>query len=150
MWSYLEGHHQSMKWVARALEQGTAIMVPDGAYNKALDPTICGSGWMIACMQQCKLVGGWFYEKSTKAGSYQGELLGAVATHLLATFTAEYYSLPGCKGEYICDNKGALGQAAKILQRVRTGAKHLDLLRALRSIKAKCPMEFCYSHAWVY
>ena len=72
--------------------------------------------------------------------------MGAVATHLLATFTTEYYSLPGCKGEYFCNNKGALGQAAKILQQVPTGAKHSDLLRALRSIKAKCPMEFCYSH----
>ena len=39
MWSYLEGHHQSMKWVACALEQGKVIMVSDGTYNKALDPT---------------------------------------------------------------------------------------------------------------
>jgi hypothetical protein len=92
------------------------------------------------------MLGGWFYERSSKAGSYRGELLGLVAIHLLTAFASEYYATDKCSGNVYCDNKGALGQASKNRQRVRTGAKHADLLRALRSIKARCPMSFYYTH----
>lgn len=121
-------------------------MVTDGSFNKSLAPDISGAGWIVACTRQHKLAGGWFYEQSSKAGSYRGELLGSVAMHLLASFATEYYAGSACKGNVCCDDKGALHQASKIIQRARTGAKHAGLLRASRSIKSRCPMTFCYSH----
>ena len=146
MWKYVEGDTPSMKWLAMALQNGTAIAVTDGSYNRSLAPDISGAGWLIACTESQKMLGGWFYEHSRKAGSYRGELLGSVATHLLAAFTAEYFSIDICRGDMACNNKGALNQAAKLHQRVRTSAKHSDLLRTLRTIKSKCPMSFCYKH----
>ena len=146
MWQYVEGDAEDLEWFHTALSDGTAVLVTDGSFNKSLAPDISGAGWIATCTRQRKMVGGWFYEKSPKAGSYRGELLGSVAIHLLASFTATYYDNTDCIGKVYCDNKGALQQASKNFQRVRTGAKHADLLRALRSIKSRCPMTFAYCH----
>ena len=146
MWKHVEGDHADMKWVATALHYNTLVMVTDGSYNKTLAPKISGAGWMITFTTSQKMLGGWFYEASAKAGSYRGELLGTVTIHLLTAFAAEFYIIPTCRGQVHCDNKGALHQALKRLQRVRTGAKHSDLLRSLRSIKANQPMEYSYTH----
>lgn len=146
MWRHVEGDKNNMGWLSLALNLGSAIMVTDGSYNNCLAPHISGAGWTIACRQKQKMVGGWFYEHSKKAGSYQDELLGSVAIHLLAAFTKECFAASGCTGEILCDNLGALKQASKMVQCVKMGSKHSDLLRSLRSIKTKCPMTFCYTH----
>ena len=146
MWQYVEGDAAEMDWFNTALTEGSIVMVTDGSYNKALAHNISGAGWMVTCTKQQKMIGGWFYEQSSKAGSYCGELLGSVAIHLLASFVTEYYQGLACEGKVFCDNKGALQQAAKTFQRVRTGSKHADLLRALRGIKSRCPMTFSYCH----
>lgn len=146
MWESLEGKYEDTKWLATALEGGTATMVTDGSYNGSLAPFVSGAGWIVACTAQHKILGGWFYERSSKANAYRGELLGMVAVHLLATFVTEFYALPTCLGNALCDNIGALTQASKLRQRIPTGSKHSDLLRSLRSIKSKIPMRFCYSH----
>ena len=69
-----------------------------------------------------------------------------VAVHLLAAFVTEYYNLPECLGEALCDNIGALQQASKHRQCISTGSKHSDLLRSLRAMKSSIPMRFCYTH----
>ena len=71
------------------------------------------------------------YERLNKADSYQGELLGVVAIHLLTTFAADFYLVPVCLGDILCDNKGALNQAAFNRNRVHVSAKHADLFRSL-------------------
>jgi hypothetical protein len=90
MWRYIKGDTAHMGWHALGLHLGSAVMVTDGSYNKSLAPHISGTGWIIACRQHWKMLGGWFYECSKKAGSYRGKLLGSVAVYLLSAFAAEY------------------------------------------------------------
>ena len=104
MWQYVEGDSTDVSWLHEALVDGSAVMVTDGSYNQSLAPDISGAGWIISCTQRRRLLGGWFYERSPKAGSYRGELLGAVAIHLLTTFIVEYFSGTCCKGQVHCDN----------------------------------------------
>ena len=146
MWDCLEGEFEHTDWLASAFKDGTATMVTDGSYNSTLAPLISGAGWIVACTAQHKILGGWFYECSSKANAYRGELLGMVAVHLLSAFVTEYYDLPKCLGDALCDNIGALQQASKHRQRISTGSKHSDLLRSLRAMKSKIPMQFCYNH----
>lgn len=82
-----------VRWLAFALQQGTAITVTDGSYNRNLAPDVSDARWLITRTARHKLLGGWFYEQPNKASSYWVELLGAVATHLLAAFDAEYFSV---------------------------------------------------------
>lgn len=126
---------------------GMARVSPTSRYNyyghgRLVQPCTCPQ----ACTTQRKLLGGWFYERSNKAGSYRGELLGAVAIHLLTSFGAEFFSFPTCHDDVLCDNMGALNQASITCHRVRVGAKYADVLRSLWYLKTKTPMKFVYTH----
>ena len=71
MWQYIEGDVVDMDRFNTALIDGMVMMVTDGSYNKMLAHNISGAGCMVTCMRQQKMVGGWFYERSPKAGSYR-------------------------------------------------------------------------------
>ena len=51
----------------------------DGSYNRPVAPTISGSGWVLVCTRQRKMIRGSFYECSPSASSYRGKLLGLTA-----------------------------------------------------------------------
>ena len=142
--SHVEGDFSKMAWLATALKQGTAVMVTDGSFNKSLAPDISGAGWMIACTTRRKMLNGWFYERSLKAGSYHGELLESVAVHLIAALLLLITTPPPVQESF------------SVTIRVRSN-RHQNHFRgyALVSnmricsersvIKARCPMTFCYS-----
>ncbi len=120
-----------VRWLAIALQQGTAITVTDGSYNRNLAPDVSNARWLIMRTVRHKLLGGWFYERPNKAGSYWGELLGAVATHLLAAFDAEYFLVDLFQGNMSCINKGALSQAAK---KTITGVHQFETLQLIANL----------------
>jgi hypothetical protein len=146
IWEYIEGKHNDMSWIATALYDGSAILVTDGSYNRTLAPRISGAGWVLVSTNSLRMVYGSFYEISSAASSYRGELLGLTAIHNLVAFVLEYYSTPTARGSVHCDNKGALHQAATKRKRVRPKTKHSDLIRNLRHIKATHNFEVCYLH----
>jgi hypothetical protein len=146
IWEYIEGKHKDMSWIASALYDGSAIMVTDGSYNRTLAPRISGAGWVLVSTNSLKMVYGAFYEVSSAASSYRGELLGLTAIHHLVAFVLEFYTTPTARGSIHCDNKGALHQAATNRKRVRPKTKHSDLIRNLRHIKATHKFEVCYLH----
>jgi hypothetical protein len=63
------------------LEKGTIVCVTDGSYNRKVVPNISGAGFVLYCTKAKCMLRGNFYEESTAASSYQGELLGLVAIH---------------------------------------------------------------------
>lgn len=44
MWKYAEGDITLMRWLAIALQKGTAVIVTDGSYNRTLAPDVSGGG----------------------------------------------------------------------------------------------------------
>ena len=111
MWEHLEGKHDDMTWINKAMQNNTAMMVTDGSYNK-IAPTISGAGWLLVCTQSLRMIRGSFFEESQNASSYRGELLGLTAIHHLAAFALDYYGHSAATGSIHCDNKGALHQAS--------------------------------------
>lgn len=51
-----------------------------------------------------------------------------------------------CLGDILCNNKGALNQAAITRNRVRVSAKHANLLRSLQLLKSRTNIKFVYIH----
>eukprot|EP00956_Cyclotella_meneghiniana_P044358 scaffold313735_cov149-Cyclotella_meneghiniana.AAC.1 len=49
---------------------GTAILVTDGSYNRKVDSSVCGAGWLVHCTKLNKTVlEGSFYYIGEGAGS---------------------------------------------------------------------------------
>lgn len=107
MWEHLE-IGDDLTWLANAIQEGTAVAVTDGSYNKKLAPNISGAGWIIRCKASGKEVRGSFSEYSTSAGSYRGELLGTLAINTFLLAIEEYYQPHKNETVVFCDNKGAV------------------------------------------
>jgi len=86
MWDFIDGKHDDMSWIVTAMRNHTAIMVTDGSFHRKLAPTTSGAGWLLVCTKSLKMIRGCFYEESSKASSYRGELLGLLAIHHLAFY----------------------------------------------------------------
>jgi hypothetical protein len=91
MWDYVSDRISEPSWIPRALKQGTVILATDRSYNRKRGPNISGAGWVIACQKSGKMIKGSFYEFSSNARSYRGELLGLVAIHTLILHVCRFY-----------------------------------------------------------
>ena len=145
MWDHVVGN-KSMEWFRDALTNGTAMMVADGSYSRELDPHLSGTGWVIACTRSQHVVKGSFFERSSTASSYRGELLGMVAIHALVATAAAVYDLPAHQGSIHCDNLGALGKARAHGRRVKSSLKQGDLVRAIRAMKQGLFLQLRYQY----
>jgi hypothetical protein len=83
MWEDAKEGDTDVEWVRDALINGTFIGVTDGSYDREKAKTVSCTGWMIVCKSSQRTLRGSFFEMSTKAGSYRGELLGLVADVLI-------------------------------------------------------------------
>ncbi len=75
------GYVQGPGLLVSTLQQGSAISATDGSYAQKQGPNVSKVGWVIACQKSGKMLKGLFYEFSSDASSYRGELLGLVALH---------------------------------------------------------------------
>jgi hypothetical protein len=128
------------------LINGTLIGVMDRSFNRHTAKSCSGLGWILVCTASKRTLRGSFYEISAAAGLYRGKLLGLVALHTLILMVADYYNLQCTPGKICCDNILALNQASRIRKRVRSGIKHSDLQKAIRTYKCKVNMALKYQH----
>jgi len=49
MWRNVHNERQNLKWVVEAMQEGTAIWVTDGSYNREVAPKVSGAGWLVYC-----------------------------------------------------------------------------------------------------
>jgi len=87
-----------------------------------------------------------FYEISTSASSYRGELLGLVALHTFLLALSTFYEVPVVKAKVCCDNISALKQSSWRRRRIKNGASQADLLRAIRTLKTNQALKLTYEH----
>jgi hypothetical protein len=62
---------------------GTLIVIHDGLYMREVSPNICSAAVRIVCTFTGSLCKCTIAEKSTAAGSYRGEILGAILAQLI-------------------------------------------------------------------
>jgi hypothetical protein len=146
MWEYIKEKECNTVWLKDALTNGTLIGVTDGSYDRHKAKSCSGSGWILVCTASKRTLRGSFYEVSAAAGAYRGELLGLAALHSLILALANYHNVQIASGKICCDNISALNQASKSRKRVRSGIKHSDLQRAIRTYKHKATMALKYEH----
>ncbi len=83
MWQYVKEGEVDVGWIHDTLVNGNLIGVTDGSYDRIKAQMVSKAGWVLTCTASHMTLQGSFYEKSPKAGSYRGELLGLVAIHTL-------------------------------------------------------------------
>ena len=93
MWEEMSGADHDLSWPVAAFEEGTAVLVADGSYDRRRAPMVSGAGWVITCRTARKFLRGSFFKTSALASAYRGELLGLVALHTLAFAVAKYHSI---------------------------------------------------------
>ena len=147
MWTNIRNEGGNLQWVKEAIEGGTGIWVTDGSYNKKIAPFVSGAGWIFYCKRRKLRLMGSFFERSPKAGSYRGELLGLLACQTLLSALEEYFNLTTGSSKVCCDSSSALYKSKEFRRRIPTGAKHADILRCLRNIKVKFKTTLGYE--WV-
>jgi hypothetical protein len=111
MWDNIVEGHTKVEWIKTALETNTFIGVTNRSYNRERANTVSGSGWLICCTRSKRILHGSFYEISSKAGLYRGELLGLVALHTMFTSIASFYKLKWPARKICCDILVALRQS---------------------------------------
>ncbi len=47
MWENFRNEERELDWVAAAMQEGIAIWVTDGLYNRTVAPDISGAGWLV-------------------------------------------------------------------------------------------------------
>ncbi len=98
MWDYVSDTSADTTWIRDGLLSASLILSTDGSHQPKTDPTVSATGWVIACTSAAQHVKGSFYKCSSSASSYQGELLGLTAIHILILASCWYYSLPKARG----------------------------------------------------
>ncbi len=113
MWDYVSDRSTNTGWIMTALQQGTAVLATNGSYSRIRGPMVCGAGWVFTCRRSRRTLCGSFYEFSSNASAYHGELLGLVALHTLVLQTCKHYHLREAKGKIICDSQSALRESGR-------------------------------------
>ena len=147
MWNNIVNEGVDLCWVVDALKNGTAIWVTDGSFNRPIAPLVSGAGWIMYCTTTKQKLYGSFFERSPKAGSYRGELLGLLAIHTLVAAIESFFKITIASGKICCDNMGALFKSKEYRRRIPTGAAEADIKRSLRNIKTTMITTFEYE--WV-
>ena len=147
MWNNIVNEGVDLCWVVDALTSGTAIWVTDGSFNRPIAPLVSGAGWIMYCTTTKQKLYGSFFERSPKAGSYRGELLGLLAIHTLVAAIESFFKITIASGKICCDNMGALFKSKEYRRRIPTGAAEADIKRSLRNIKTTMITTFEYE--WV-
>lgn len=149
MWEHLcveEPAAKDLTWVIEGMQRGSLVWVTDGSYDPKRAPNVSGAGWLVYCTTTRLMLRGSFYEVSSSANSYRGELLGLCAIHLLASALEEFFDVGEWSGKICCDNKAALFLSSRIGRRIKPSAKCADILRSVRSSKIRLKAHFHYEH----
>jgi len=70
-------------WMIEAMRDNSLVAVTDGSYMKVLFSNMNSCAFIFECTKKRGRMTGAFPEKTAEAGSYQGELIGHLAIHLI-------------------------------------------------------------------
>jgi hypothetical protein len=74
----------NLTWMVEGMKSNTLIWATDRSYDRKRAADLCGVGWIIFCSKTGLRLTAMFWERTISASSYQAEMLGLCALHLLA------------------------------------------------------------------
>ncbi len=73
----------NVSWLADSIAENMCLAVTDGSYIMEVYPLLNSTAFVFECTQGRGRIVGYFIKHTPEAGSYQGELLGLIAIHLI-------------------------------------------------------------------
>ena len=117
-------------WLEESTNAGACVAVTDGSYIRELYPHLCSAAFILECSEGKGLIVGSFAETSSAASSYQGELLGLLAIHLILLAANKVQQDLGGKVKIYSDCLGVLTKVASLpTNRIPTRCCHSDILK---------------------
>jgi len=95
-------------WIGQGLLAGTLLVTHDGSYMKEVAADICSSAVMIYCKRKRQTCTCTIIEYSSLAGSYRGEILGAILAQLILRAASLGMIGPFPVLNEDCDNNGVV------------------------------------------
>jgi hypothetical protein len=141
---------QDLDWIAASIADNSCIAVTEGSYMKELYPYLNSAAFVVECSKGRGRLTGSFVEQIPNAGSYQGELLGLMAIHLILWGINEFHQ--GLQGlvHILSDCLGALDKVenlppyhmptqcshSNILTNIMVNCSNLSFARIFSHVKA--------------
>ncbi len=128
--SLWQNHHCNGdgSWIWEGLCLGSLIIIHDHSYMEEVSPHISSAAVMILCNLTCCTCKCTMAKYSADAGSYRGEILGAILAQLFLPMAVQ-----GQMGPYLiitedCDNKGVVRHGNTPHRTLSTNQPHVDVL----------------------
>jgi hypothetical protein len=135
------------EWVSEAIQNGSLVVVTDGAYIRQLYPNLCSAAFIPECAKGRGKIIGYFSESTLAAKAYRGELLGLMAIHLLLVSMNRVHNTLEGSVEVISDCLGSLKRVVHLPPyRIPSRCKHLDILKNIRVNCRDLTFTLHYSH----
>ena len=134
------------KWLAKAFQQNTALIVCDGSYQPLISKTIGTAAWNAICTKTHIRAKGLIQSTTNTACSYRSEMIGLYASLSLISAICILHNLDQGSVVIGCDNEKALELTESTSQRVPCHRKHSDILKAIGIMKSTIPIELRFQH----
>ena len=111
IWMWLSFHLiGNNHWLEEAIEAEPCVAMTDGLYIREVFPNVYSAAFILECSKFRGRIVGSFPKQSTMANTYQGELIGLKAIHLILLAAGRVQ--PGMTGtmEVASDCLGAFGK----------------------------------------
>ena len=121
-------------WIGQGLLSGTLFVAHDGSYMKEVAADVCSAAVMIYCTRTQQTCTCTIVEQSPSAGSYRGEILGAILTQLIlhASSSGIFGPFPVLTED--CDNNGVVLHGNSFSKPLPASQTQADVLRVMKKL----------------
>ena len=147
VWEYLRISDEGL-WLAKALQQGSAVLVCDGSYQPKLNKNLGATAWTIECSSTKEMAVGVLISTTSTANAYRSELIGIYAALALTLAVTEFHRVKEGFLLVGCDNEQGIYLSSLLTDRVSHKQKHSDFLRAIRHVRIALPLDIHFKHIY--
>ena len=121
-----------MEWIHHSIKDGSLVAVMDSLYIRELYPNLFSVAFVLECAKGSGWIVGSFSERLDVANTYQGELLGLMAIHLLLFSLNKIHPTLKRKVEIVSDCLGALNRVLYLPPyRIPSRCWHFSILKTI-------------------
>jgi hypothetical protein len=121
-------------WIGEGLLAGTLLVAHDGSYMKEMAADICSAAVMIYCTRTRQTCTCTIVKNSSSAGSYRGEILGAILAQLILRAASLGMIGPYPVLNEDCDNNGVVLHGNSYTKPLPASQTQADVLRVMNKL----------------
>jgi hypothetical protein len=121
-------------WIGQGLLAGTLLVAHNGSYMKEVAVDVCSAAVMIYCTRTRQTCTCTIVEDSSSAGSYRGEILGAILAQLILRAASLGMIGPFPVLNEDCDNNGVVLHGNSYSKPLPASQTQADVLRVMKKL----------------